>query len=286
MSALRNKYLAMRYFQEIMVGANIATMYELVAPECVLTLPTYPHTYSGPDGCRDLVSMLHGCFPDYFIHLNDMVASGDTVVTRWRSGGTHLGATFTSVGGSIPASGRSFEIDGMTWLRMAGGQIVEAIGHEDTAGMFTQLGVIPSASSATTPEQNLATAHRYFDEVMNQGKLRVIEEIMAPGIQFIIPTQPEPITGYGNMGGFVGYLRNAFPDIHFAVEREIAVDNKVAVRWSITGTHAGEFLGKPPTGNAIEDFGIDIFTFEDGKIRAVHVSENDFGLFQQLEPRK
>jgi len=46
-------------------------------------------------------------------------------------------------------------------------------------------------------------ARRYFTEVMNQGKLEVINEIMAPGFQFIIPTQPVH-SGYDEMAGFVG----------------------------------------------------------------------------------
>ena len=61
------------------------------------------------------------------------------------------------------------------------------------------------------------------------------------------------------------YLRSAFPDIKFTVEREIAEGNKVASRWKIAATHKGEFLGAAPTGNHIEDYGIDIFTIGNGR---------------------
>ena len=281
--ANHNKRLAMRYFKEIMTGCDLATIYELIAPNFVFTLPTHPEPYHGPDGFKELVTMLHGCFPDFYITPVDAVAKGDTVVVRWRGGGTHLGGAIHTVAGDIPASGRHFDIDGISWMRFENGQLVEVIGHEDTVGMFTQLGIVPSPMTASTPEQNLAMSHRYFDEVMNQGKLEVINEIMTPDFEFIIPTQPKPIAGYDDFSGFVMYLRNAFPDIKFSVLREVAVDNKVASRWSITGTHKGEFLGMAPSGNSIKDFGIDIFTFENGKIRTVHVNENDFGLFQQLQ---
>jgi steroid delta-isomerase-like uncharacterized protein len=276
----------MRYFQEIMTEGKLATIYEIIAPEFIFTLPTHPDPYRGPDGFKELVTMVHSCFPDFYIHPVDMVASGDTVVTRWRGGGTHLGAAIKTVAGDIPASGRTFEVDGISWQQMANGKIVETRGNEDTVGMFTQLGIVPSPMTTTTPEQNITTAHRYFDEVMNQGKLEVINEIMTPDFQFIIPTQPAPIAGFENMSNFVTYLRNAFPDIKFTVEREIATDNKVAMRWTITGTHKGEFLGMPATGNTVSDYGIDIFTFENGKIKTVHVNENDFGLFQQLQAKK
>ena len=280
--SFQNKYIAMRYFKEIMTDGSLATLYELIAPEHLFTLPTHPTPYHGPDGFKELVTMLHSCFPDFYIYPQDMVAFDDTVVTRWIGGGTHLGAAIKTVAGDIPATGLKFKIDGMSWQRFKDGQIIETLGNEDTVGMFSQLGIIPSALKATTPEQNIAAAHRYFDELMNQGKLDVINEIMTPDFQFIIPTQPAPIAGYDNMSGFVTYLRNAFPDIKFTVEREIAELNKVAMRWRITGTHKGEFLGMPATGNSISDYGIDIFTFENGKIKTVHVNENDFGLFQQL----
>jgi steroid delta-isomerase-like uncharacterized protein len=281
---IRNKYIAMRYFKEIMTDGNLATLYELIAPDFVFTLPTHPEPYRGPDGFKELVTMLHSCFPDFYIHPQDIVTFGDTVVTRWIGGGTHLGAAIHTVAGDIPASGRTFEIDGISWQRMANGQIVETHGNEDTVGMFSQLGILPTSPLlAENPEQNLKTTHIYFDEIMSQGKLELIEEIMTPDFQFIIPTQPAPIAGYDNMKGFVTYLRTAFPDITFTVEREIASDNKVATRWRIKGTHKGEFLGMPASGNVVEDYGIDIFTFEQGKIKTVHVNENDFGLFQQLQ---
>jgi steroid delta-isomerase-like uncharacterized protein len=285
--AIRNKYIVMRYFKEIMTEGKLATLYELLAPDFIFTMPTHPEPYHGPDGFKDLVTMLHSCFPDFAIEPQDMVAAGDTVVTRWVGGGTHLGAAIKTVAGDVPASGRSFKIDGMTWHRLEHGRIVEAHGNEDTVGMFNQLGILPtSAMSTADARQNLKTIHTYFEKIMSQGQLDLIEQIMTDDFQFIIPTQPAPIVGHENMRGFVSYLRSAFPDIEFTVEREIASDNKVAARWRIKGTHQGEFLGMPASGNTVEDYGVNIFTFEDGKIKSVHVNENDFGLFQQLQSRE
>src|SRR5689334_8913808 len=178
--SFQNKYISIRYFKEIMTEGSLATLYELIAPEHIFTLPTHPDPYRGPDGFKELVTMLHSCFPDFYIHPQDMVAFGDTVVTRWIGGGTHMGAAIKTVVGDIPASGHTFTIDGMSWQRFKDGKIIETLGNEDTVGMFSQLGIIPSALSATTPEQNIATARRYFDELMNQGNLDLINEIMTP----------------------------------------------------------------------------------------------------------
>ena len=72
----------------------------------------------------------------------------------------------------------------------------------------------------TTPEENRAIVARYFDEVMNEGDFGVIDQIIAPNFAFRIPTLPEPIRGPDGFRAFVTGLRDAFPDIHFTVERE------------------------------------------------------------------
>jgi steroid delta-isomerase-like uncharacterized protein len=206
------------------------------------------------------------------------------VVTRWIGGGTHSGIPLLTVKGNVEASGNFFEIDGMTWHTIKDGKIVESIGHEDTLGLMLQLGVLPSDTKKVQPDRaaNELLATRYFEEIMSQGNLEVIEEILDPEFAFIIPTQPEPIKGYQAFTDFVKYLHNAFPDIKFTVMRQTSEGNKVASRWSIAGTHQGEFLGVPASGHHLIDYGIDIFTVKNGKIFSVHVNENDFGLMQQL----
>ena len=186
MAANDNKVIATRYFQEIMTDGNLGTLYELLAPDFIFTLPTHPEPYIGPDGFKDLVTMLHSCFPDFYIHAQDMVASDDDmVVTRWHGGGTHLGAAIHTVAGDIPASGRYFEIDGMSWHRIKNGKITEVIGHEDTIGMFKQLGVMPSPLITTTPDENLAIAKRFFTDLLNEGKFSVMDEILADDVSSI-----------------------------------------------------------------------------------------------------
>lgn len=282
MSETQNKYIAMRYFKEIMTDGNLGSLYELLAPDFVFTLPTHPEPYVGPDGFKELVTMLHGCFPDFFIHAKDMVASGDMVVTRWRGGGTHLGGAIHTVAGDVPPSGRYFEIDGMSWHRIKGGKIVEVIGHEDTIGMFQQLGVMPSPRTTTTPEQNLATARRFVAELLNEGRFSAMDELLTDDFAFSLPTM-STLSGKEALRGYVSLLRQAFQGLRFEIEREAAGDDRVALRWRITGKHVAEFNGVAPSGNAVDEFGIDFFEFWGGKIRAVRVVANQLGLTHQLQ---
>ena len=78
MTATGKQVIATRYFSEIMTDGNLGTLYELLAPDFIFTLPTHPEPYVGPDGFRELVTMLHSSFPDFYIHALDMVASDET----------------------------------------------------------------------------------------------------------------------------------------------------------------------------------------------------------------
>ncbi len=279
----KNKAISRQYFHRVMNALDKGTAHKVLAPEFVFTLPTHPEPFYGPEGFIGLVEMLHGAFPDFYINPQDMVAGDDWVITRWIGGGTHVGGALLTTKGNIEATGEFFEIDGMTWHTIKNGQIIESIGHEDTLGLMLQLGIIPSTPDKPEDiEAHKKIVDQYFYEIMNKGNLDLVEEILDPNFAFIIPTQKDPIVGHKDFKGFVTYLRTAFPDIKFSELKQTAEKNKVAARWQIEGTHLGEFLGAPPSGNTISDFGIDIFTMRNGKIASVHVNENDFGLMQQM----
>lgn len=283
MTSLELKQIARRYFLEIMNQANLAVLREIIADEFVFTLPTHPEPYRGPAGFTTLVRMLHDAFPDFYINPCEMVAEGETVVCRWRGGGTHRGGPLLTAKGELPASGRFFEIDGMSQLTIRDGKVCGVKANEDTVGMLLQLGVIPGYdASVPARADQVRLVERYFGELMSDGRMEIIPEILDPGFSFHIPTQPKPFVGHDAFRGFVGYLRQAFPDIRFTPENFIVEGHKVASRWRITGTHRGEFLGAAPTGAAISDHGIDLFTTYQGRILSIEVNENDFGLMQQL----
>jgi steroid delta-isomerase-like uncharacterized protein len=228
--------------------------------------------------------MLRGAFPDLKFTIEHLLAEGDTVVGHWTARGTHTGTALKTLRGDIPAKGNPFVIDGMSWLRFKDGKFVEARINEDTLGLLQQIGAIPSPPrpESSSEDANKAMVGRYFNELMSQGKLEVIDQIIGERFSFHIPTLPEPIRGKDGMRGFVTGLRTGFPDIQFTVERLIAEGDKAAARWFIQGTHNGPFLGMPPTGNKVKDQGLDVFVFSGGKIAEIWVNENDLGLMKQL----
>jgi len=284
MATEENKQLARRYYAELMSNGDLSFVDRYMTPEFEFSNPTHPDPYRGAE-FKNLVTMLRGAFPDVKFTIEHLLAEGDTVVGHWTARGTHTGTPLHTLRGEIPAKGNPFVIDGMSWLRFNNeGKFVEARINEDTLGLLQQIGAIPGPPrpAPTSVEANKAMVQRYFNDLMSQGKLGIVDEIIAERFSFHIPTLPQPILGRDGMRGFVTGLRTGFPDIKFTVERLAAEGDKAAARWFIEGTHNGTFLGMPPTGHRIKDQGLDIFVFSGGQITEIWVNENDLGLMKQL----
>jgi steroid delta-isomerase-like uncharacterized protein len=130
-------------------------------------------------------------------------------------------------------------------------------------------------------EENKAIVRRSFEEVWNQGKLVVADEIydasfVAHGFGVELPPGPE---GFKQ---FVSAYRSAFPDIHFTIEDQFAEGDRVVARWTARGTHKGELMGIPATGKPVVVTGIDIYHIRSGKAVESWVNWDALGMMQQL----
>jgi steroid delta-isomerase-like uncharacterized protein len=132
-------------------------------------------------------------------------------------------------------------------------------------------------------ETNKTVSRRFFDEVFGKGKLTVLDEIIAkdhvnsgPGSIPGLPTGPE------GTKQLVTVYRNAFPDVHFTIDEQIAEGDKVVTRWSAHGTHQGELAGLPATGKSSTVTGIAVDRIVNGKIAESWGIFDEFGMMQQL----
>jgi steroid delta-isomerase-like uncharacterized protein len=118
----------------------------------------------------------------------------------------------------------------------------------------------------STEEENKATFKRYIEEVWNQGRLEVADEIF----DRYLAHQADGLTlqrGPEDVKRFVSEFRAAFPDFHISINDQIAEGDKVVVHATIRGTHHREFRGMAPTGKQIEERGFSVFRFsEEGKV--------------------
>jgi steroid delta-isomerase-like uncharacterized protein len=137
--AADNKAIVRRYIQEAFNGGNLGIVDELIASNFVDHAGT-PGLAPGREGQKQFVAMYRSAFPDLRTTIEDMVAEGDRVVTRWTARGTHSGPLM-----NIPATGKQVTITGITINQVSGGTIVAGWNNFDQLGMLQQLGVIPPA---------------------------------------------------------------------------------------------------------------------------------------------
>ncbi len=118
------------------------------------------------------------------------------------------------------------------------------------------------------PEENKKLIRRWFDEVWNNGRADVIEELFDEnGIAHGLGDDPaNPIKGPSGFRPFYETFRQAFPNMMVDVEDVIAEGDKVVARCSVRAKHEGEFMGRAATQAPVEFTGITIVRIENGKI--------------------
>jgi steroid delta-isomerase-like uncharacterized protein len=133
-----------------------------------------------------------------------------------------------------------------------------------------------------TTEKNKKIAKRFYDEVMNDGKLNVIDELVADNY-----VEHEEFAGLPqNKEGvkqFVNLYRNAFPDLKADVQHIIAEDDKVVILYNLSGTHKGEFLGNKASGRRFELPYADVVRFKDGKATEHWGYADSIKMIEQLQ---
>ena len=117
-------------------------------------------------------------------------------------------------------------------------------------------------------EENKQIVRRWFDEVWNNGRAEVIEELFAEnGIAHgLSDDASNPIKGPRNYRPFYEVFRKAFPHLIIDIEDMVAEGDKVAARCSVRGKHEGELMGRAATQAPVEFTGMTIVRIADGKI--------------------
>jgi len=128
---------------------------------------------------------------------------------------------------------------------------------------------------------NKAVVRRFYQEVLNERKLDVLDQIAAEDY-----VEHDPFPGQGNgradLKARVASLHQAFNPLRFNVEDVIAEGDKVVVRWTNSGTDRGGFMGIPPTGREFGIAGIDIYVVRDGRLAEHWHVVDMLGHMQQL----
>jgi len=115
-------------------------------------------------------------------------------------------------------------------------------------------------------EENKALARRVIEHMFNEGNLDVADELLALDYVDHDPSLPEDVHGPEGFKEYVGMYRAAFPDLHVQIEDQLAEGDRVATRWTGTGTHDGELAGIAPTGKRVTVPGMEIVRIANGRL--------------------
>ncbi len=129
-------------------------------------------------------------------------------------------------------------------------------------------------------ETNKAIARRLVDAINTDNEAAFLD-VLVPDVvdHYSLPGLPPGREGW-NMNRKI--LRAAFPDAHWHEEDLVAEGDRVVGRYTLRGTHHGDFLGIPPSGNAITVSNIHIMRIVDGKIVEHWGHGDDMGMMRQL----
>lgn len=142
MGTQENKVTVRSLIEEAFNKGNLSAIDELIADE-------YVNHAAGADvngrrGMKEFVTTYRSALPDYHCVIEEQIAEGDTVVTRWTARGTQDGELL-----GIPPTGKRVSLPGVVIDRLANGRLVETWLQADVLGMLQQLGVIPERAEAS-----------------------------------------------------------------------------------------------------------------------------------------
>ena len=129
--------------------------------------------------------------------------------------------------------------------------------------------------------ENKALARRFYDEFWTRGNADAADELIAEDLvheQFPEGWPP----GREGFRRLVRTWRAAFPDMRETVSQVLCDGDWVVVRFTLEGTHRGDFYGVPATNRKVSAEGVDLLRFRDGQIAEWIYYEDAFSVFAQL----
>jgi ketosteroid isomerase-like protein/predicted ester cyclase len=240
-------------------AGDIPGVVALMADDVVWSTPdsiAFGGIYHGPEGALEFFAKLPQNFAELRVEPERYLDAGDTVVVQ----GRHRGAT---------ASGNSFDVPWVHLWTYRDGKTASFTELMDTATVARAL--------ERAPADVEAFLRRMFDEIINEGRLEVVDEMFAEDFVDHGPLGDQ--AGRDAFKQMVARWRDAVPDVHCDIDSVIAQGDLCAWLVRSTGTHTGDALGFPATGRRFETVSANVGRFRDGRA-AEHWAEQ--GMFPML----
>lgn len=137
MTTQENASVVRRFTDEVITQGNIDSAAQFVWEDVVEQVPL-PGQGPGLEGLKDILRAMRSAFPDLNFAIQEQIAEGDKVASRFEWTGTHQHEFF-----GVPATGRQVRVWGVVIDRLDEGRIKDTRILMDTLGLMTQLGVFP-----------------------------------------------------------------------------------------------------------------------------------------------
>jgi len=260
-----NKALERRIFEEIWNQGAVEVIDEIISNDCIIHDSS--GEFAGPEGYRQFHGMFNAAFSNIHFAIEDQLAQGDLVVTRWLNTATHTDELM-----GVPASGSETVSAGMTVSRHAEGKIVEQWNVWDMLGLLQQIGAIPAdrdyygwgepsqlSGDPGDPLVNKVLVISFSEGVFNQKRAGALEETHSLDVAVHNPNSrplPKPYDKYRT--DTLNFMAN-MPDMHVETHALAAEGDKVAALSTTSGTNMNN-------GKRMVFTGILIHRIADGKI--------------------
>jgi steroid delta-isomerase-like uncharacterized protein len=138
----QNKAIVRRLFAELWNNGKLSVADEIFTPNYEHHDSSTPDFGRGPDSEKKRATLYRTAFPDLHLTIEDVIAEGETVMTRWSCRGTHKG----DLNGIAP-TGKQITLYGVTVARVSNGKMAEGFVSWDALGLMQQLGVVPQLAA-------------------------------------------------------------------------------------------------------------------------------------------
>ena len=135
----------------------------------------------------------------------------------------------------------------------------------------------------TEAEQHADLVRRDIEEIWNEERYDLVEELYAEDFVHHDPAYPGEIRGPEGQEEFVRTYNTAFPGSpSISIEEILVDDDMVAVRWTGHGTHEETFMGIEPTQEEMDVSGMSMARIEDGKIAEMWSNYDALGMMSRI----
>jgi len=135
-----------------------------------------------------------------------------------------------------------------------------------------------------TADEHVAVVRRLIEECVNVHRADLLDQYVTDDLRVHPGTpgaSPDTVGVEELRTAFHGF-RTVFPDLHVTIEDVVAAGDRVVVRWTGEGTHAGELAGVAATGRPVRWGGIDVYRLAGGRIAEWWRNDDQAGLLAQL----